>query len=70
MRETYESKSEVIESYVKAAEKMLEDDVATNKAIGENAAGWLLANRAAPFRLLTHSNTGALATAGWLNITE
>jgi methylthioribose-1-phosphate isomerase len=66
MQECNESKEEVIESYIKAAEKMLDDDVADNKLIGEHAAAWLLENHAAPFKLLTHCNTGALATAGWL----
>ncbi|KAI9337920.1 hypothetical protein BDR26DRAFT_863293 [Obelidium mucronatum] len=44
---------------------MLERDVADNKAIGRAGADFILANRAGNVRVLTHCNTGSLATAGW-----
>jgi methylthioribose-1-phosphate isomerase len=65
----------VIAAYVAAAEKMLIDDVADNKAIGEYGAKWIMQNTAAGKRnsensthdlnVLTHCNTGSLATAGY-----
>ncbi|MER5183881.1 S-methyl-5-thioribose-1-phosphate isomerase [Streptomyces sp. NPDC002896] len=46
------------------------EDVEANRAMGAYGADWLLkrtADRAGdrPLRILTHCNTGALATAGW-----
>jgi methylthioribose-1-phosphate isomerase len=65
----------VIAAYIAAAEKMLIDDVADNKAIGEHGAKWIMQNTAAGKRnsenstqglnVLTHCNTGSLATAGY-----
>lgn len=64
----------VVESYQDAAEQMLKDDVAANKAIGDFGAEALLGAAAgrrpdgnAPERLrvLTHCNTGSLATAAY-----
>jgi len=63
----------VVEEVVAAAKKMLEDDLAQNKAIGEHGAAALLgaveeARRAAVadgLRVLTICNTGSLATAGY-----
>lgn len=57
----------VIQSYVEAAEVMLEDDVASNKAIGSYGASFLLSQVRDSERLsiLTHCNTGSLATAGY-----
>mmetsp|Transcript_55972 Transcript_55972/g.173765 ORF Transcript_55972/g.173765 Transcript_55972/m.173765 type:complete len:297 (-) Transcript_55972:56-946(-) len=58
-------------AYVAAAEKMLAEDVAANKAIGEHGAKAILAameaagRGAAGARVLTICNTGSLATAGW-----
>ncbi|XVF48873.1 hypothetical protein PTKIN_Ptkin03bG0223100 [Pterospermum kingtungense] len=57
----------VFQAYVEAAEIMLDDDVATNKAIGSHGASFLRhqqknSNR---FSVLTHCNTGSLATAGY-----
>jgi methylthioribose-1-phosphate isomerase len=53
--------------YIKAAEQMLIDDVRDNRAIGDYGAEWLIQqNPSLPkFKVLTHCNTGSLATAGY-----
>lgn len=50
----------VVEAYIVAAEKMLVDDVADNKNIGDFGAQWLLANVGGDEKVavLTHCNTG------------
>ncbi|KAH7072993.1 Methylthioribose-1-phosphate isomerase [Paraphoma chrysanthemicola] len=59
----------VREAYVLAAEKMLVDDVSDNENIGKHGAEWVVKNSAAgkkgPVSMLTHCNTGSLATAGY-----
>lgn len=65
----------VIQAYLTAAERMLIDDVADNKAIGEQGARWIAENTVAgkrkrehpdqELKILTHCNTGSLATAGY-----
>ncbi|KAH7077280.1 Methylthioribose-1-phosphate isomerase [Paraphoma chrysanthemicola] len=59
----------VREAYVQAAEKMLVDDVSDNENIGKHGAEWVVKNSAAgkkgPVSMLTHCNTGSLATAGY-----
>jgi methylthioribose-1-phosphate isomerase len=62
-----DSPSEVIDAYVAAAEKMLIDDVRDNRAIGSHGSEWLIQqNPSLPkFKVLTHCNTGSLATAGY-----
>ncbi|KAJ1946094.1 S-methyl-5-thioribose-1-phosphate isomerase [Linderina macrospora] len=55
------------EDYVDAAEQMLRDDIADNTAIGKNGAAFIEARRPTgmqAIKVLTHCNTGALATAG------
>uniref|UniRef100_A0A7S0B777 Methylthioribose-1-phosphate isomerase n=1 Tax=Pyrodinium bahamense TaxID=73915 RepID=A0A7S0B777_9DINO len=65
------SAGQVYEAYVAAAERMLSEDVAANKAIGDHGAEAILAamekaGRAGEgARVLTICNTGSLATAGW-----
>lgn len=61
------SAEEVVEKYVVAAEAMLEEDVSTNKAIGKHGAEWILKNAPGKekVQVLTHCNTGSLATAGY-----
>ncbi|XP_019181872.1 PREDICTED: methylthioribose-1-phosphate isomerase [Ipomoea nil] len=57
----------IFEAYIMAAEIMLEDDVASNKAIGSHGAS-LLQNQlvgSKKISILTHCNTGSLATAGY-----
>ncbi|OJD25212.1 methylthioribose-1-phosphate isomerase [Blastomyces percursus] len=62
---------EVAEAYIAAAQRMLEDDVKDNRAIGEFGARWVLENAVATgsekgkVAVLTHGNTGSLATAGY-----
>uniref|UniRef100_A0A182SJN6 Methylthioribose-1-phosphate isomerase n=1 Tax=Anopheles maculatus TaxID=74869 RepID=A0A182SJN6_9DIPT len=49
---------------VKSIEHMLEKDISDNRAIGDNGANVLLKGIDKPLKLLTHCNTGSLATAG------
>ncbi|KAJ7979228.1 Methylthioribose-1-phosphate isomerase [Quillaja saponaria] len=58
--------SNVFQAYIEAAEIMLTDDVASNKAIGSYGAGFLLnQKKSLKLSVLTHCNTGSLATAGY-----
>lgn len=51
--------------FLESTEAMLQKDISDNKAIGRNGATAILANsRDGPIRVLTHCNTGSLATAG------
>ncbi|MBA0820366.1 hypothetical protein Gohar_021976, partial [Gossypium harknessii] len=52
----------VFQAYIEAAEIMLDDDVASNKAIGSYGSRFLQDQR---ISVLTHCNTGSLATAGY-----
>ncbi|MEV7193076.1 S-methyl-5-thioribose-1-phosphate isomerase [Streptomyces sp. NPDC093510] len=51
------------------ADAIVQEDLAANHAMGAYGADWLLDRVPAaadrPLRILTHCNTGALATAGW-----
>src|SRR5271154_631776 len=70
--ETGANGAKVIELYVAAAEQMLVDDVADNEAIGAHGAKWIQENTPAgrkrsangenELKVLTHCNTGSLAT--------
>ncbi|MBA0731885.1 hypothetical protein Gogos_016008 [Gossypium gossypioides] len=57
----------VFQAYIEAAEIMLDDDVASNKAIGSYGSRFLQdQQKIVPrFSVLTHCNTGSLATAGY-----
>ncbi|KAF1997986.1 Methylthioribose-1-phosphate isomerase [Amniculicola lignicola CBS 123094] len=59
----------VREAYVLGAEQMLEDDVSDNQSIGAYGAEWIVKNTTAGQKgqvsMLTHCNTGSLATAGY-----
>ncbi|PIN18750.1 putative translation initiation factor related to eIF-2B alpha/beta/delta subunits (CIG2/IDI2) [Handroanthus impetiginosus] len=57
----------VFQAYIEAAEVMLEDDVASNKAIGCYGANFLQNQQTdhKKISVLTHCNTGSLATAGY-----
>jgi methylthioribose-1-phosphate isomerase len=59
--------AQIISIYIKAASQMLVDDVRDNRAIGDHGANWLIQqNPSLPkFKVLTHCNTGSLATAGY-----
>ncbi|GAB7349678.1 hypothetical protein MBLNU459_g0350t1 [Dothideomycetes sp. NU459] len=60
------SGTSVKDAYVKAAEQMLVDDVSDNKAIGDHGAEWILKHaNSDQVSILTHCNTGSLATAGY-----
>jgi methylthioribose-1-phosphate isomerase len=57
----------VVNAYLEAAEQMLVDDVKDNKNIGKYGAEYILENakNKESISVLTHCNTGSLATAGW-----
>ncbi|GFY85254.1 NagB/RpiA/CoA transferase-like superfamily protein [Actinidia rufa] len=63
----FEKEYNVKLAYIEAAEVMLTDDVASNKAIGSYGAS-LIQNQLKQLNMLsilTHCNTGSLATAGY-----
>lgn len=57
----------IFQAFIDAAEIMLEDDVASNKAIGSYGADFLYkrGDDSKKLSVLTHCNTGSLATAGF-----
>ncbi|KAJ3343252.1 S-methyl-5-thioribose-1-phosphate isomerase [Gonapodya sp. JEL0774] len=62
----------VLHEYVTEAEKMMDEDVRDNRNIGRYGAQWIIdeatrrnGNAGDKIRVLTHCNTGSLATAGW-----
>lgn len=60
----------LMNAYINTAEQMLIDDIQDNQSIGEFGAKWLLENTEAAtaakgMSILTHCNTGSLATAGY-----
>jgi methylthioribose-1-phosphate isomerase len=60
---------DVRSAYITASEKMLVDDVQDNEAIGRFGADWLLQHveqsQSRGANVITHCNTGSLATAGY-----
>merc|ERR1711907_46133 len=56
---------ELVEAYVAEAEKMLANDIADNESIGRHGAELILSQDgvSSKARVLTHCNTGSLATA-------
>ncbi|KAL9224200.1 hypothetical protein vseg_000262 [Gypsophila vaccaria] len=64
---TSSNAKDVFQAYIEAAEIMLEDDVASNKAIGSYGASSLQSQLkdVKKLSILTHCNTGSLATAGY-----
>lgn len=56
-----------VRRFLDAIEFMLEKDIADNKAIGDFGAQEILKNASGDnsVRILTHCNTGSLATAGY-----
>lgn len=59
---------EMRQNVISFAAKMLDTDIATNKAIGDHGAKHIANNAKmldGQFVLLTHCNTGSLATAGY-----
>lgn len=63
------SHDSVKEAYISAAEEMLVHDVQDNEAIGRHGADWITSKTAqatnGPVSVVTHCNTGSLATAGY-----
>ncbi|KAK1406681.1 hypothetical protein QVD17_42203 [Tagetes erecta] len=58
--------NQVFQAYIEAAEIMLEDDVASNKAIGSYGSSFIQnQTNNKLLSVLTHCNTGSLATAGY-----
>src|SRR5262245_7103675 len=61
-----------VKAVLAEADSVLAEDEAGNHAMGAHGADWLCARLASsergpdrPLRILTHCNTGALATTGW-----
>ena len=54
----------VVDAFVQAAEEMLRKDLQDNKNIGAFGRDFIL-SRHQSVRVLTHCNTGSLATSGW-----
>lgn len=57
--------AEMKRKFVETTEAMLRKDIEDNKAIGTNGAEAILAKTDGTVRVLTHCNTGSLATAGY-----
>ncbi|KAM3379146.1 methylthioribose-1-phosphate isomerase [Capsicum galapagoense] len=64
---TAKEANSVFQAYIEAAEVMLEDDVTSNKAIGSYGASFIknYLTDSQKITVLTHCNTGSLATAGY-----
>ncbi|KAL3360898.1 hypothetical protein AABB24_014031 [Solanum stoloniferum] len=64
---TAKEANSVFQGYIEAAEVMLEDDVTSNKAIGSYGASFIknYLTDSKNITILTHCNTGSLATAGY-----
>ncbi|KAF3098374.1 S-methyl-5-thioribose-1-phosphate isomerase [Orbilia oligospora] len=62
-----ESPEVVVKSFIEAAEQMLTQDVEDNKAIGHHGAQWIqnAVGKTSDIKVLTHCNTGSLATASY-----
>ncbi|KAJ5683616.1 hypothetical protein N7462_006781 [Penicillium macrosclerotiorum] len=57
-----------IQAFIQAAEEMLGKDLDDNQRIGHNGAEWIkehATKAGAPVAVLTHCNTGSLATSGY-----
>lgn len=61
-------KAAIINAFIEQAELIFAKDLKTNISIGDSGAAWLQANAGAsadsPVSVLTHCNTGSLATSG------
>ncbi|XP_049345388.1 methylthioribose-1-phosphate isomerase [Solanum verrucosum] len=64
---TAKEANSVFQAYIEVAEVMLEDDVTSNKAIGSYGASFIknYLTDSKNITILTHCNTGSLATAGY-----
>lgn len=55
-----------VEAVVAEAHRIVAEDTAANRQLSRHGADWILAHCARrPLRVVTHCNTGALATTGW-----
>lgn len=63
-----EAKEAILNTYIAAAETILANDLDNNTSIGTHGAAWLQqqyhATPSRPLSVLTHCNTGSLATSG------
>ena len=70
-RAVAEKDQQIIDLYIDTAERMLIDDINDNENIGKHGADWLIKNTkpvqsgTGRLSVLTHCNTGSLATAGY-----
>ncbi|KAJ5760071.1 Methylthioribose-1-phosphate isomerase [Penicillium odoratum] len=58
---------EIVESFIQAAQEMLGKDLEDNQRIGHHGAEWIMthATKSDTVSVLTHCNTGSLATSGY-----
>jgi len=55
-----------VDAVVAEAHRIVAEDTAANRQLSRHGADWILARCARrPLRVVTHCNTGALATTGW-----
>ncbi|ETS87845.1 Methylthioribose-1-phosphate isomerase [Pestalotiopsis fici W106-1] len=69
IREAELDRSKIVQAYIEAAEEIFRKDTETNRSIGAHGASWLLENAQVAtleekVSVLTHCNTGSLATSG------
>ncbi|KAG5980166.1 S-methyl-5-thioribose-1-phosphate isomerase [Claviceps digitariae] len=69
IRSAGDSKEAVVEAFISEAERIFEKDLETNLAIGDHGAEWLIKTQAGAgaqntISVVTHCNTGSLATSG------
>ena len=58
--------SQGVDAVVAEAHRIVAEDTAANRQLSRHGADWILAHCARrPLRVVTHCNTGALATTGW-----
>jgi len=54
-----------VEKYITQAEKLYRDDISGNRQMGEFGANAILSDKSKKVKILTHCNTGSLATGGF-----
>ena len=63
---TFADPIHVLSVYIEAAEAMMDKDLKDNQSIGSFGADFILSNaKSQNVCILTHCNTGSLATSGW-----
>jgi methylthioribose-1-phosphate isomerase len=70
--ETYSEPARVVEVYLQAAESLMARDLQDNHAIGRFGADYIASfvQPGSSVNVLTHCNTGSLATAGWVRLLQ